>query len=330
MTPSSYTSAYFPDEFAAARDLLKKARRIVIFSHRGPDGDTVGANLALRRVLTKQWGKEVRSVCVDAPPRSSSFLPDFDSYLSELDLSWPDLLVSVDCGSSAMIAFGSTTPTLFDGSIPFINLDHHPSNDEFGTVNIVDAKAAAACQILYRFFVFCEAKIDRQIATALLHGLYYDTGSFMHSNTNPDVLQIASELLWKGADFKTIVKNQFHTMPVPQLRVYGCILERAHVNDKGVTVSTLNQDDFDSIGATADDTTGAIDYLNSIPDGKVACLLYENRKGELKGSLRTRRDDINLSKLAGLLGGGGHAKASGFSMPGHLSMDDDQIRITRD
>lgn len=314
-------------EFLEAKNLLRAARKIVIISHRGPDGDTVGANLAMRLALKYQWGKEVISACIDIPSKSDNFLPECSEYLQDFDLSWPDLLVAVDCGAHYMMKFHESKPTLLSGTPPLLNIDHHASNDHFGKINLVDAEAASACQIVYRFLEFCGFKIDRKIATCILHGLYHDTGSFMHSNTTPEVLEIGSELLWKGADFKTIVRKQFHTMPVNKLKIYGKILERARVNSKKITISAVTDEDFSGTGATPDDTTGSIDYLNSIPDGDFCCLIYEDRKGTLKGSFRARVDDIDLSKLAGIFGGGGHKKAAGFNIPGHLMELNPRIRI---
>lgn len=305
-------------ELLRAKNLLAAAKRIIILSHRGPDGDTVGANLGLRRALKYQWGKEVVSACIDAPPASCNFLPEFNAYVRDFDQSWADLIVTVDCGAHYMTKFHETKPDLFAGKPPTINIDHHASNDYFGQVNIVDPIAASATQIVYGVLKYCGFQIDRAIATCLLNGLYYDTGSFMHSNTTPEVLEVAADLMWRGADFKTIARRQFHTMPIKQLKVYGKIFERMRVNDKKVTVSALSSIDFSTTEGSSDDTTGAIDFLNAVPDGDFCCLLYEERDQIIKGSFRSRVDDIDLSKLAGIFGGGGHKKAAGFSFPGRL------------
>lgn len=329
----------FSTEFAQAKTLIDQAKRIVIISHRGPDGDAVGANLGLKLALISHFGKNpanVMSACVDPPPTSSHFLKGVKDYVRDFNLDGtqpelgetPDLLISVDCGASNMVKFGEKKPTIFSGKVPFINIDHHSTNDNFGTLNIVDPQAAAACVIVYNFLIYCGVTLDRHMSTALLHGLYFDTGSFMHSNTTPEVLQIASKLMWRGADYKTIVKNQFHTMPIRQLKLFGRAFERTKVNSKGVTVSTLTAQDFNETGALNEDTNGAIDYLNSVPEGKLACLLYEDRKGLLKGSLRTLSDEVNVSKLAGMFGGGGHKKASGFAVPGAVELKNDTIKIS--
>lgn len=301
--------------------------KIIIISHRGPDGDTVGANLALRRALKTQWNYEVVSACIDSPPANCDFLPEVDEFVRDFDQSWADLIIVVDAGARYMTKFHEIKLDLFSGLPPVLNIDHHASNDMYGKVNLVESGAASTTQIIYHLLKFCGFKIDRGIATCLLNGLYYDTGSFMHSNTNSAVLEVAADLMWKGADTRTIAKKQFHTMPVSQLKVYGKILERAHVNSKKITVSAVTQRDLDEAGAEPDDTTGAIDYLNSIPDGNLCCLIHEDRRGAIKGSFRTRTDDVNLSELASLFGGGGHEKAAGFSFPGHLREIAPSIRI---
>lgn len=312
------TMKIFNDEFSQAAELIKNAGKIIIISHKSPDGDTLGANLALRLALKHQCGKEIVCACIDPPPANMDFLPEIDSFAREFDRSWADLLIAVDAGADYMLGYGDTMPKLFSGKPPMINIDHHASNNNYGAVNIVDPSAASATQIVYRFLNFCGLRIDRKIATCLLNGLYFDTGSFMHSNTTPETLETASNLLWRGADFKTIAKKQFGTRSIAQLKIYGKILERMHVNSKKMTVSVVSQKDFEETGAAAEDASGAIDYLNSVSDGKLCCLLHEDKNGRVKGSLRTRTKGINLSRLAAVFGGGGHVKASGFSLPGHF------------
>lgn len=314
-------------KFAEAKDLIARAQKIVILSHRGPDGDTVGANLALRLALKDQWNKTIISACVDSPPENCKFLPEVGEFQIDFDQKWADLLIAVDAGAHYMLKFHETKPDLFSGTPPLINIDHHASNDNYGKINIVNPSAASATQVVYHFLIFCGLKITPQIATCLLNGLYFDTGSFMHSNVSGDVLEVASNLIWKGADFRTIAKSQFHTMTVPQLKIYGKVLERAHVNSKKLTVSALTEQDFSQANASPNDTSGVIDYLNSIPDGDFCCLLYNDKKGALKGSFRTRVDSIDLSRLAGVFGGGGHKKAAGFSFPGRLMEAGQKIKI---
>jgi len=323
-------------KFGEAKKALMAAERICIISHRKPDGDAVGSNLALRYAL-EALGKKVTSACVDPVPENSSWMPGGETFVQDFNCDDFDVIVSVDCGARKLIAFQDKNPGLdaclkvMDGNgddarsdrqtasgKPFINIDHHESNNGYGTINLVDPDAAATAFIIFFFLRYCDWPMTQDIATALMHGLYFDTGSFMHSNTNEYVLKVAAELMKAGADFKRISKELFHTTPVNKMRLWGRIMERTYVNDDGITVSAVSKHDYDVSGTHSDDTGGIIDFLNSVPGSKYTVLLSEDEHGLVKGSLRTQRDDVNLSEIAKQFGGGGHPKASGFGMPGRL------------
>ncbi len=306
------------ESFGQAKEVLLAAERVCIISHRSPDGDAVGSNLALRLCL-EQMGKHVVSACVDPVPKDSIWLPKGDSFVRDFKYGDFDLLVAVDCGDKKMMVFEKEKPEILSGKKPFLNIDHHFSNDGFGTVNMVDAEACSTAIILYDFLKFCGVRMTREMATCLLHGIYFDTGGMMHSNTTEKVFKVCGDLVSLGADLKRVSKELFHTTEVNKLRLLGRILSRAYVNDEGVVISAVNEEDYRICGAESGDTGGAIDYLNAVPDAKYALLLAEDpKKGIVKGSLRTQREDINLSDVASAWGGGGHAKASGFGVPGKL------------
>ena len=305
-------------EFQKAKSTFLNAEKICVISHRSPDGDAVGSNLALRLVLEK-LGKIVVSACVDPVPADSLFLKKADTFVQNFKYEDFDVIVSVDCGALKLVVFHELIPEILEGPKPFINIDHHVSNNDFGTINPVDQDACSTAIILYKFFEYCDWKIDRDIASCLLHGIYFDTGGMMHSNTSSEVFRVAGQLMGKGANLKKISKELFHTTSVNKLRLWGRILERAYVNEEGVTVSAVNENDYKVCDASSKDTGGAIDYLNAVPGSKYCVLLSEDtEKGIVKGSLRTQRDDINLSDVASQWGGGGHPKASGFGMTGEL------------
>lgn len=320
--------------FAEAKKVIDQAKRILILSHRHPDGDTIGANLGLRLIL-KEWGKSVTSACIDPLPQYSLFLKDAHTFVLDFRPADFDLYITVDCGAHYMTRFHEKYPEILpknqlkDQKIPLVNFDHHASNDYFGTVNVVNPEAASATQIIFQFLQCCRVIINRHVATCLLHGLYFDTGSFMHSNVTPEVLRIASELMWRGADFKRIVKEQFQTTPLPQLKLWGKIFHRISVTPRKLARSYVTHKDFQECGAKPEHTTGAIDYLNAIKESRFSSLISQDGDGKLKGSFRTRDDSIDLSRLTALLGGGGHKKAAGFSFPGTLvEKQNGKIEIT--
>jgi len=310
-------SAELQFEYRKAKAAIIEAENICIISHRRPDGDAVGSNLALKKAI-KSLGKNVISACVDPVPKNSIFLKEADQYHSDFNYDDFDLIISVDCGALKLVQFHETKPEIISGEKPFINFDHHESNELFGTINPVDKHACATCFIMFNFLEFCGWHIDIDMATDLLHGIYFDTGGMMHSNTTADVFKVVGSLVSKGANLKKISKELFHTTEVNKLRLWGRILERAYINEDGVTVSAVNQDDYKACDATPADTGGVIDYLNSVQKSKYCVLLSEDKNGLVKGSLRTNKEDVNLSKIASKWGGGGHPKASGFGVMGKL------------
>lgn len=308
-------------ETLRAKKLLREAERILLISHRNPDADTVGANLALRLALA-QWGKKAVSACVDPIPENCDFMLGNTDFIRKINPADYDLIVAVDVGASYLLRYQEEFPELLDkGKTMMINIDHHHSNDFFGQVNIVLPEAAATALIMFYFLRELGFTVDKPIATCLLAGLYYDTGSFMHSNTDAEVYEVAGRLQSRGADFRTIVKKLFHTTPINQMKLWGRIMNRARMNKKNIVSSAVTQKDLDELGVAPKDVSGVIDYLNAVPDSKFCILLTEDKSGNVKASLRTQRDDIDLSELTASFGGGGHKKAAGFTMPGKIEQE---------
>jgi bifunctional oligoribonuclease and PAP phosphatase NrnA len=304
-------------EYQKARKLINSSKRILVISHRKPDADTLGGAVALK-LYFDTLDKAVTLACIDKPSRDFAFLPEIDTYVDSFNQSEFDLIVIVDAGASYLTDFHLKYPDFFKTSIPILNIDHHASNDYFGKVNIVDPVAPSATVVIHRMFKDYKVDITEEMATALLAGIYGDTGGFMHSNTTKEVYDIASELMQLGADVKSISKSLFAPKSVKALKLWGKVLEGAQITDDNVVMSVVKEDDFKSIDSGPSYLSGVVDYLNMVPGTKFAVLLNEDRMGNVKGSFRTRNDNVDLSKIAAVFGGGGHPKASGFKMPGKL------------
>lgn len=303
--------------YKQAGELIGRSGKILVVSHRKPDCDTLGAAIALKIYLS-DLGKDVTLACVDRPSRDFTFLPHLDQFVNEFEAKSFDLIIIVDAGASYMTNFHLKYPDFFSCGVPIINIDHHATNDNFGMINIVDPQAASATLMIYKIFCFWGVEITEDIATCLLAGIYSDTGSFMHSNTSAEVYEVSGELLKVGARVCEINKALFKNNSVNTLRLWGKVLENTFVTEENVVMSVLSEEDFLKIGARPENLSGAIDYLNMVPGTKFAVLVNEDRQGNVKGSFRTRSQDIDLSRIAGVFGGGGHPKASGFSLPGKL------------
>jgi len=308
-----------PHDIASAiHDEFHKAQNILFLSHRNPDGDSVGSNLALR-LLAIRLGKKTASICPDKLHPKYGFLHLTETFATEFNPEDFDLLVSVDCGSMEQTGFPKDK--LLSKDKKFINIDHHPSNGNYGNINLVMENAASTTIIIFHLLKEWKEDITPEMATCLLAGIYTDTGSFMHSNTCDEVYEAAGELIALGASQNLIVKNLFKQSSHEKMHLLGKILGSVNMTDKKVVISALREQDFIDCGTDSSEMGGAIDYLNSVKGNRIAALLTEDGKGNIRGSLRTRHEDINLTSIAEGLGGGGHRKASGFTMKGHLQKE---------
>jgi len=308
------------DEFRLAKRQIDEAQKILIIAHRKPDGDTLGTCIAFKLALTKQ-GKDITMACIDDIPQRYYYMKEVKNFIQEFNFREYDLIIVCDAGASYMTNYHLKYTDIFKGDVPVINIDHHASNDNFGTLNIVDTNAASATVIIYRYFKFMDYKFTPEIATAILSGIYNDTGSFQHQNTNAETLKIAGEMMAHGGRTADISKRLFNTTPVSTLKLWGRVLENLKINDEGVVMSVITKKDFEECGAEADEISGAVDFINCIPNSKFTVLLNEDDKGNVKGSFRTRNEEVDLEEIAAKFGGGGHKKAAGFAIPGRIEKE---------
>ncbi|MFH1284363.1 MAG: bifunctional oligoribonuclease/PAP phosphatase NrnA [Candidatus Peregrinibacteria bacterium] len=305
--------------YEKVRLAVNKAEKILIISHRKPDSDTLGSALCLKIWLEKE-GKDVTLACCDKPSGAFSFMPGIDSFTDEFSPADFDLMIIVDVGASHMTNFHLKYADIFECGVPVVNIDHHASNDNYGNINIVDPTASSTTLILYRMLKYFGVNFDSKMATCLLTGIYGDTGSFMHSNTNKEVFEAAAELMKSGACVAKISGALFNTNTVPALRLWGRVFENSYITADDVVMSVIKDADYDEVGAGPENLSGVVDYLSMVPGVKFAALINEDRKGNLKGSLRTRHAGVDVSRIASVFGGGGHSKASGFIVKGKLSL----------
>lgn len=302
----------------AILDALTKATRVVCVCHRGPDGDAIGSLLGMGLLIEQNIrDKRIVMCCVDEVPETFMFLHGVQRIQEPVELQEGDLLITVDCAEPKMTEMQITHPKMFDGTFPLINIDHHPSNTRFGTLNVVDEKAASACEIVVQIADQLKWNIVPDVATALLTGVYTDTGGLLHSNTSAGVYRSVARLLRAGARQQLIVSAVFRTAKLSTLKLWGRVLEKISTTEEGGVVSAVTEGDFRATGADYSELAGAIDYVNAVPGMRFSMVLSE-RDGKVKGSLRTLRDDVDVSAMAGKLQGGGHRKAAGFALQGKL------------
>ncbi|PCI25670.1 hypothetical protein COB57_00420 [Candidatus Peregrinibacteria bacterium] len=301
---------------------MTTAQKFLLVSHRNPDGDTLGSTTGLYQLLTKR-GKKCDIACTDTAPPQLSFLPHTENIIHEFNIKDYDAIIICDAAARDMAGFNDIYPELYNGTsgLPVLNIDHHPTNDNYGTINIVRTEAASTTVILTQIFMKMGWEIPASAATCFLTGIYTDTGSFMHSNTDPLTLKTASYLMKKGANLSLIRKKIFKTTNISTLKLWGRVLENTFQDRRGVIMSVVTHKDFSETGAGPTDLTGVVDYVNSVPNSKFSILLTEKAGGQVKASLRTLKNDVDVSEIASRFGGGGHKKAAGFTIPGQLKKE---------
>lgn len=310
-------------------NLLLKSEKILLVIHQSPDGDAIASALALFRALLT-LGKKVKIVSKDAVPPTFLFLPDSDTIQQDfLQGDW-DTIVVMDCGDLKRTGFSSRIKEFSVRRKQLINIDHHPKNDlhKIANLNLFDTSASSTGEIVAEVIERLNVHLDKEMATCLLTALYTDTGGFKHSNTSQKTLELASKLMLKGARLKTITQHISNSKTVSSLKLWGVILSRLHHNrELGFMVSLVTQKDLKDCEASFEDLAGAVNLIGSVPGTRAAMLLAEQDDGFIKASLRTESDNVDVSKIAQIFGGGGHKKASGFTIPGKIFKDRSKWRI---
>ncbi|HLD27942.1 MAG TPA: bifunctional oligoribonuclease/PAP phosphatase NrnA [Patescibacteria group bacterium] len=300
------------------KQLLSDSRRILLVTHQNPDGDGLGAVSALAQYL-KKLNKDYVLFCKDEPPANYQFIPLFHQLTADPAVfSRPyDLVIVMDAGDLKYAGIDDLLQR--DKFKTLINIDHHLSNNHFGDVNLVLPEASSASEIIYQLFRLWKVTVDKDMATALLNGIVFDTGVFSNSGTTLPSLQAASHLLNIGARHAQINKNILRNKSLGLLKLWGRAFERLEYNpgyDLAFTVITLK--DIVECGAEPESASGLSNFFNELAGAKAVMVLVEQPDGAIKGSFRTTRDDVDVARLAKTLGGGGHQKAAGFSVSGRL------------
>lgn len=233
-----------------------------------------------------------------------------------------DLVIAVDTADTNQLGSIYSDNTDFFYNVPIINIDHHVSNINFGTINYVDSSAASATEILFRIFKALEERVQKKIiegkeATYLLTGILTDTGSFQNPNTTPKALEASAELVERGASQQEIVRHVFRTKNLTTLKLWGEVLSKIETDDKHKIIwSTMTQSDLAKTNAKIEEISGLIDdMLVNAPDTEIVFIIKED-KDKISCSMRSTTPAANVSEIAEHFGGGGHVQASGFRING--------------
>ncbi|QQS22888.1 bifunctional oligoribonuclease/PAP phosphatase NrnA [bacterium] len=308
------------ENFLQAKQLMESSNRILFTTHERTDGDDLGSVLALA-IAAQEMGKHVTIAVTEGVPSRLSYMPMSDEVLSDINHTNFDLLIISGCSHLGRV----NNPNIQNLKIPKINFDHHPDNQFYAEVNVVDHTKSSVAELVFDFFKFCGWEISHDIATNLLTGIVTDTGLLMHSNTQASTLEAASELMKSGARISQVSKHTFNNADPIQLKAWGQALTNSYYNpDNQVIYSVITQDQLQSLGNPEQASfEGLVETLNKVPEAKYAMFLKEDGD-RIKGSLRSEEyKGVNVQQIAQKLGGGGHKLAAGFSMVGKLAKTPD-------
>jgi len=296
------------------KDRIQAAQRVLVTSHVRPDGDAIGSCLALALALLDA-GKQVQVVLADGLPASFKYLPGADMVCTKADGEF-DLIVSVDCSDLKRIG-----AALEDYHAPDIIIDHHVTAESFGTLNLVEPEAVATASVLMRHMPAWGLAITAPIAANLMTGLVTDTLGFRTSNTTPEALRQAADLMEFGVELSTLYYRSLVRRTFVEAKYWGAGLTSLERAD-GIIWATLTVADRKASGYTGKDDGDLINIVSSIDDVEIAIMFVEQNAKKTKVSWRGLKPQVDVSQIARQFDGGGHKAASGAELSGTL----DEVR----
>jgi len=283
---------------------IDNAESITILSHLNPDADALGTALGIYALLTQDKSKRVEIVNASTVlPLHLDFLPYFKKIKHHMDYK-NSVIISCDCGSIDRLGFDLSGRDI-------INIDHHKSNTNYGSINCVVPEYAASSQVAFALFrPFCN--VDAKTATCFYTALLSDTRYFTTSSVNEEVFAVAKELVNLGAKPDEIACHFTQRRPLSSLRILERALASLALKHEGqIAILSVSKEDIAATGATTSDMEGIADYARSLATVEIAIFAIELDEG-IRISMRSKKVDV--SKVALALGGGGHKVAAGFTL----------------
>jgi phosphoesterase RecJ-like protein len=302
---------------------IKAAGRLLVASHKDPDGDAVGSLLAMGLALLR-LGKQTTLYNASPIPAVYQFLPAVGRIQRGLDAPENyDAAVILDCGDLSRV--GEDWPLV--SRVPvIINIDHHVSNTGFGTLQLIDGHACATAELVARLIRALAVPLDREMATCIYTGILTDTGSFRFSNTNSAAFAISREMMEFGVDPYGVAQHVFGSYSLGRIKLLNLALNSIEISGNGrLSLMTVTRRMLAETQTQQEDVDGLINYARRIEDVRVAALIQEQTNGLATPDGRARfhvslRSDgsVDVAALAGAFGGGGHHSAAGFQIEATL------------
>jgi len=304
------------------RQALAGVQRVVLTAHVDPDPDALGSALGLYNILRRE-GWDALPVCVGHVPSFASSLPGFEALVQfpsrmENARGVPPIIQPGDalivCDTPVADRMGAFYQVHREqlAECQVIVFDHHYTNDQFGTINIVDPTAAATAEVICETLETSGMALDAASASCFMIALFADTQTFRTENSTPRSINWGYRLAQAGAPIFETAQLLFKTRSLSSIRLWAQTLQQVHIGD-GVIWTPVTQAMLKTADATMEDTEGLVDFLLSGVDVRVAIVLKEEVPGETKVSMRTV-PGVDATRITGAFGGGGHQRAAGCTI----------------
>lgn len=291
-------------------DCLKDVKSVGIAGHVRPDGDCVGSCLSVYNYIADNYPNVDLHVYLETIPSIFGFLKNSDKIEEAADTPEAfDLFICLDCREKQRLGKAGA---YFDAAKKTLCIDHHLGNDNFADTEYIVPDDSSTCELIFR--TMDKEKITKEIAECLYLGMIHDTGVFQYTCTTSETMNVAGVLMDKGIDYSRIIDETYYQKTFAQNLILAKALLKAklYLNDK-VIVSYITQEEMDEVGVLPRHLEGIVQQLRNTKGAEVAVFLYQTDDTGYKVSTRAT-GDVDLTVLARKFGGGGHAKAAGFSM----------------
>jgi len=306
-----------------AIEFINQRDSFIIAAHANPDGDAIGSLLGLGIIL-QDLGKTCLQASPSPVPPNCRFLPGADRVRTGPTPDFkPEAAIVLDCGELERVG-QQLVPTI--KGLPILNLDHHRTNERFGAVNWVEPDFSSTGQMIHQLARAMNAPLSPEAALCLYTAILTDTGSFRFSNTSPQALAAAADLVKAGADPERAALNYYHQKPAGQLKLFALSLATLEFNPQATRadlVATLDM--FKRTGTGTEAAEGLVNALMDVDTVRVGVLFRESEPGKWKASLRSK-GDLDVARIAEKHEGGGHRNAAGCALAGELSEVKTKIR----
>ncbi|MBO4703128.1 MAG: bifunctional oligoribonuclease/PAP phosphatase NrnA [Lachnospiraceae bacterium] len=290
---------------------LANSKKIAISGHISPDGDSIGSCIAMTLYLRKRFPDKDIRLFLEEIPDCFKLIEGSEIIDSTFEGMEPDTYILIDTEPERM----GPGEKLFKKADLKINIDHHLSNAAGrGDINYIDVNASSAAELVYRLIDV--SYLDKTIATWIYLGIVHDTGVFKFPATSPETMRIAARLMEENINCQYLVDTTFYEKTYAQNLACARIVLNSKIYLGGkVIVGSISRKEMTEHNIVKNDFEGVINQLRITTGTEVAIFMYPMNDSTIKVSLRSK-EKVDVSKICGLFGGGGHIRAAGFYYKG--------------